>query len=154
MKRIRIKAKDFARELEAGGYSYSVTKKDAVEKLVDKEAGLRLVSINGKVSFFYDSERLIPTLKLLQIDVTLLPAVVVDMGAIKFVVGGADIMRPGIVNINSSISSGTVVAIVDETHGKAIAVGELMYSSEEVLAMEKGKVVKNIHYVGDDIWNV
>ena len=154
MKRIRMKAKEFMRELGASGYSYKVSKKDAVELLVDKSDGLKLVSINSKVSFFYHSDKLLPTLKMLQIDVTLLPAVVVDMGAVKFVVGGADIMRPGIVSVDPAISSGTYVAIVDETHGKAIAIGQLMFDSEELMAMDKGKVVKNIHYVGDLIWNV
>ncbi len=29
-----------------------------------------------------------------------------------------------------------------------------MYSGEELLAMDDGKVVKNLHYVGDSIWNL
>lgn len=81
------------------------------------------------------------------------PCVVVDMGAIKFVTNGANIMRPGIRSFSGSFSKGDVVTVVDERHGKALAVGSAMVDSVEAEKMEKGPVVRNLHYIGDKFWN-
>ena len=37
---------------------------------------------------------------------------------------------------------------------KAIAVGIAEFGFEEMRGMSKGMVVKNLHWVGDEIWNV
>ena len=81
-----------------------------------------------------------------------LPAVVVDPGAIKFVCNGADVMRPGIVRIDGDFAKGARVAVKESTHGKAIAVGEALLASNEMREAAKGAVVKNLHYVGDKLW--
>ena len=93
-----------------------------------------------------------PSLAVLQQKPELLPRVVVDKGAIRFLVNGADIMRPGIIKVES-FSKGAFVVIVDETVGKAIAVGKALVSSQEMIATSQGKVIKNIHYVGDELWS-
>ncbi|MFH0967890.1 MAG: RNA-binding protein [Methanobacteriota archaeon] len=80
--------------------------------------------------------------------------VVVDMGAISYVVNGADIMRPGIKSVSPDIIAGRPVQIVDERHGKPLALGVALFNSEDLLAQEKGKVVKTFHHVGDEIWNI
>lgn len=80
--------------------------------------------------------------------------VVVDMGAISYVVNGADIMRPGIKSVSSDIIAGRPVQIVDERHGKPLALGVALFNSEDLLAQEKGKVIKTFHHVGDEIWNI
>ena len=102
--------------------------------------------------FFYVENRLVPTLKLL-LDTQLLKKITVDMGAIKFVTNGADIMRPGVTKIDEGIRKGEFVVVVDETHGKPLAVCESLYSSEELDSIDSGKVLKNIHYIGDKLWN-
>jgi len=102
--------------------------------------------------FFYVENRLVPTLKLL-LDTQLLKKITVDMGAIKFVTNGADIMRPGVTKIDEGIRKGDFVVVVDETHGKPLAVCESLYSSEELDSIDSGKVLKNIHYIGDKLWN-
>ncbi len=81
------------------------------------------------------------------------PKVVVDMGPIKFVTNGANVMRPGIRSFLGSFAKGDVVVIVDEKHGKALATGSALVGSEEAEKMEKGPVVKNLHYIGDKFWN-
>lgn len=81
-----------------------------------------------------------------------LPTVVVDSGAIKFVCNGADVMRPGIVRIDGDFAKGARVAVKDSIHGKAIAVGEALIPSDEMKQTAKGAVVKNLHYVGDKLW--
>ena len=81
-----------------------------------------------------------------------MPSVVVDPGAIKFVCNGADVMRPGIVKIEGDFDKGARVVVKESTHGKAIAVGEALFTSIELKNAQKGAVVKNMHYVGDKVW--
>ena len=76
------------------------------------------------------------------------------MGAVRFVVNGADIMRPGIVEIQAGIEKDDFVAVVDKNNKKPLAVGIALYSSEEMRVMASGKVIKNIHYVGDELWRM
>ena len=80
--------------------------------------------------------------------------IVVDMGAISFVVNGADIMRPGVKSISPDVKAGRPVQIVDERHGKPLALGIALFDAEELLAQEKGKVIRTFHHVGDEIWNI
>ena len=74
------------------------------------------------------------------------------MGAIKFVINGADIMRPGITEIEEGIVKGDFVVIADEKNKNPLAIGIALYDSGEMKKITSGKVVKNIHYVGDEIW--
>jgi len=77
--------------------------------------------------------------------------VTVDAGAVSFVSNGADVMRPGIVEVDDDISPGDLVAIAEETHGKVLAIGRATEPSYEMLG-EAGKVVESIHHVGDDLF--
>lgn len=78
----------------------------------------------------------------------------VDSGAVGYVVNGADIMRPGIISATDDIRKGMPVQVVEERHGKPLAVCISLYDTTELLAQQKGKSCKNIHYVGDDLWNL
>lgn len=82
---------------------------------------------------------------------SILPKVVVDKGAIKFVVNGADIMRPGITSCETFFKNDLVV-VVDETVGQPIAVAKALYSSQELMDQKKGKVLDTLHHVGDEYW--
>jgi PUA domain protein len=82
-----------------------------------------------------------------------LPKVVVDMGAIRFVCNGADVMAPGIVRYEGTFAKNDLVLVVDIKHGKILALGEMLYNSEEVKGIKQGPVIKNKHYVSDKIWN-
>jgi len=84
--------------------------------------------------------------------VDLLPTVVVDMGAVPHVVGGADIMAPGIRRVTGDFKQGEFLVVVDEKYGKKLAVGKALLDSEGMRGTKKGKVVKNIHWVGDPVW--
>lgn len=80
-----------------------------------------------------------------------LPKVVVDMGAIRFVCNGADVMAPGITEMGV-FSVGDIVVIRDVNYGKALAIGVAIRSSGDIERSKKGKVIKNLHYVGDRLW--
>ncbi|WP_457591793.1 DUF1947 domain-containing protein [Geoglobus sp.] len=77
--------------------------------------------------------------------------VVVDEGAVRFVMNGADIMRPGIVDADSRIAEGDFCYIVVEKKLTPLAVGIALTSGEDMIG-EKGKVVENIHHLNDRIW--
>ena len=77
--------------------------------------------------------------------------VTVDAGAIEFVSNGADVMRPGIVEVDDGIAAGDLVAIAEETHGKILAIGRAQTDSDDMLG-DAGKVVDSIHHVGDDLY--
>ncbi len=79
---------------------------------------------------------------------------IVDMGAIPFVIKGADIMRPGIVSLSEDIRAGSPVVVAEERHRKPLAIGVALYEFAEMQRQEKGKMARNIHYVGDDLWNL
>jgi PUA-domain protein len=111
-----------------------------------------IILMNGEPILFYHETKLIPALKLLQKQ-NFLKKIAVDMGAVPFVIKGADIMRPGIRAIDDDISKDDIVAVVDEKHAKALAVGKALLSTGEMRAASSGKVIKNIHYVGDKVWN-
>jgi PUA-domain protein len=82
-----------------------------------------------------------------------LPAVIVDMGAVPFVCNGADIMAPGIVETIGSFTEGEIVVIRDVVHRKALAVGKAKKTSKEIEESKQGRVIQNLSYVGDKLWN-
>ncbi len=79
------------------------------------------------------------------------PYVTVDMGAVKFVCKGANIMRPGITKF-SDFESGEIVCVVEESQNKFLAVGKAEMSSKELEDTKKGEVIKNMHYISDIFW--
>lgn len=134
-----------------------------------------LLKVNNKVLFFFykevhkeihkednkedQAEKLTPTLKLIlelgeKIKETSIKTITVDKGAVKFVINGADIMRPGITHINEGIKKGDIVIILEETHKKPISICISEASSEELRAMTHGKALKNIHFIGDSLWKL
>jgi len=80
--------------------------------------------------------------------------VTVDMGAVKLVYNGADIMAPGIVDADPAIRPGDLVWVRDERNLRPLAIGEALMSGPEMVASEKGKAVTSIHYVGDPLWKL
>jgi PUA domain protein len=102
----------------------------------------KVVQLDGSLVQFLGDARVIGVM----------PSVVVDPGAIKFVCNGADIMRPGIVRVEGDFDKGARVVVKESTYGKAIAVGEALFNSMELRNAQKGAVVKNMHYVGDRVW--
>jgi len=80
------------------------------------------------------------------------PRIVVDMGAVPYVCKGANIMRPGIRQFIGSFEKGDFVFVVDEKYAKPLAVGKMLCCRDDAERTTKGSVVKNAHYVGDDLW--
>ncbi len=126
-------------------FGFSLDKKGSVH---EAEIDGKKIIFSGDVPLvFLADDRLVPTLK----SRIVLPGVKVDKGAVKFISSGADVMRPGIVGMDE-FNEGDIVYVADSEHGVNLAVGEALASSEEIEKMEKGKVVKSLHYVGDKVW--
>lgn len=155
MKRQHLRRRDI-RGLEESlreryGIDLSLPKKGRVERVALKDTELLIVE--GKPWFFsVDDGRFVPTLHFL-LENQILKSIVIDMPAVRFIINGADVMRPGIVHIDEGITEGDAVCIMDEQHHKPLAVGLALFSSEDMQKLDSGKAVKNIHHVGDDIWN-
>jgi PUA domain protein len=122
-----------------------------VEILESDDGNLFLV--NGNPLFFKTSNLVMPTLLFKKFSSSL-PKVIVDMGAVPYVCKGANVMVPGIVRIDGEFKKNSLVLIIDERHAKHLALGESMYSSDEIRSMKKGVVIKSLHFVSDKIWNL
>jgi PUA-domain protein len=112
-----------------------------------------ILLINGKPTFVKSGENIYPALVSKELfDKT--PKVVVDMGAVPHVCKGANVMAPGIRRFEGQFQKNDLVFVIDEKHGKPLAIGEITYDSEEAKSIKQGVVVKNINYVGDKTWNL
>ncbi|MGI9566814.1 MAG: PUA domain-containing protein [Nitrosopumilus sp.] len=135
-------------------------------KTVSEKWGMRIPKIkNLKVHQILDDAQIITGqgIKILKINDEYLPflsetetlerfpSVMVDMGAVKFMCKGANVMRPGIKKF-TEFQEGDLVCIIEESQHKFLAVGKAMVSSSELENMEKGEVIKNIHYISDKFW--
>lgn len=79
------------------------------------------------------------------------PNVMVDMGAVKFMCDGANVMRPGIRSF-TEFQAGDIVCVIEESKRNFLAVGRAMVHSSEMQAMAKGPVIENLHYISDKYW--
>ena len=116
----------------------------------ETQEGVKVYLLDDEITLFRADGGLYPFLKCPCVD--RLPAVVVDMGAIPYVCNGAGVMAPGIVEIKTPFKEGEIVVVRDVRHGKALSIGKALKSSVEIMSNKKGKVIENLHYVGDRIW--
>ena len=112
----------------------------------------QLLLVDGRPLLFKVKESVLPTLLFTEILIRL-PKVTVDMGAIPHVCNGADVMAPGIVGVEGDFKKGDLILVLDQKHGKPLALGEIQCDSSNFSSIKKGMVVKNLHYVSDKYWN-
>ena len=135
---------------------------DAIDKILPKKnisvakapEYITLIVIDDEILFFQQRDGpLFPTLKLLHKYPQIMPRMQVDKGAVKFILGGANIMCPGFTsaggNISTPIDKGQPVAIYVEGKQHAIAVGITSMSTEEIKNINKGIAVETVHFLGD-----
>jgi PUA domain protein len=119
-------------------------------EVIESEVGL-IYLIGGK-PVLYKAAEVLPMLTFNEF-VAQAPKIIVDMGAVPYVCKGADVMAPGIRRIEGEFGKGDLVVVVDEKHGKALAIGESLYDTQTARSIKKGAVVKTLHYVSDKIWD-
>jgi len=85
--------------------------------------------------------------------VGLFPSVSIDEGAVKYIIKGADVMRPGISKYDDWGEAGKLVVVREDKKGRAAAVGRTAVSSSEMAELKKGNCIRNLHHAGDRYWN-
>ncbi len=105
--------------------------------------GIKILKINNEYLPFLSETQMLEKF----------PHVTVDMGAVKFMCKGANVMRPGI-KTHDEFEKEKIVCIVEESQHKFLAVGKSLVSSAELENMEKGEVIKNMHYISDKFWEI
>jgi len=133
-------------------YDYSFIDNKSFVEIADLE-GFKIIFVDNEPSFMLYENRIFFTLYGINKYKPKKKFVVVDMGAVRFVTNGADVMAPGIVDADRGISEGDPVWVCDEKHRKPLAIGVAIINGEQMVHEKKGKAVKILHYVGDFIWN-
>lgn len=123
-------------------------------EVLETDAGISLYLVDKKPLLMRLGGMVFPTLRGLLEHPFPERKVIVDSGAVPFVIKGADVMRPGITSISDDIQAGMPVQVVEERHGKPIATGIALFDAEEMRAKTTGKVIKTHYYVGDDLWSL
>jgi len=80
--------------------------------------------------------------------------VTVDMGAVRFISNGADVMEPGVTDADIEIQVGEPVWVRDEKNHQPLVVGISLMTGEDMITNHSDKAVKSFHYVGDNLWNI
>jgi len=112
-----------------------------------------LLRENEAITLFIDGG-IVPTVRGLLAFPATKRWVTVDMGAVRFIYNGADVMAPGIVEADPAIRAGDVVWVRDEKNRRPLAVGRAIMDGPTMAREEKGKAIETIHHVGDDLWRL
>jgi PUA domain protein len=157
-----IKRRHFLREKEATQLLNDASKKLNIDfkqlfndKIQVEEANTQIAKIffiNSKPLLAIFNDTLMPTLFSNEI-LDAFPRIVVNMGAVPHLANGADLMAPGVVRIEKDYNKGAYVVVIDERHSKPLAVAIALEDSKTAKGMGRGKIARNIHYVGDKLWN-
>ncbi len=152
----------FLKKREATQLLLSISKKlkTSPKELFGTKTRVESTEIQDGKIFFINSmpllvsykDTLFPTL-LFSEALNRLPKITVNMGAVPYICNGADVMAPGVVQIEGQFQTDEFLLVVDERHHKPLAVGKALYNSEDMKNLKQGKIVENIHYVGDKHWN-
>lgn len=152
----------FLKEKEAKKFLLEVSKTlgTNIEQLLGSKTGVEVNETEIAEVFFFNGRPLLarsdgvlfPTLYFEEL-FSVIPKIVVDMGAVPYVCKGADVMAPGVRAIKGEFEENDLLLVVDERHGKPLAVGVALFGSEDMKALDSGKIVKTLHYVGDKLWN-
>ena len=127
--------------------------KDKARVEVFETESAEIFLVNTKPVLVKTDKNIYPTLKFEEY-LQKAPKVVVDMGAVPYVCKGANIMAPGIKRFEGQFAQNDIVIVIDEKHGKPIAIGETLYDDDKANNVKQGTVVKNLYHVGDKTWNL
>jgi len=127
----------------------SVLKNASMER-AETDDDIDLIFVNGKpLLMIVDGSPFFTVLGAIELSPSR-RLVIVDSGAVRFIVNGADVMCPGIVYADAEIAEGDLVVVAEERHKKPLAIGRALLPGTKMNG--EGKAVKSIHHVGDVIW--
>ncbi|KAJ8502998.1 hypothetical protein ONZ45_g11242 [Pleurotus djamor] len=128
-----------------------------------KEPGTAYLAPNGGDPLWFtigkDSEELIPTVYTLWKQPALLPWISTPAAVIPKLIGGADLMIPGVVRWSPSLVDNQLVAVVQHNpdptkQGYPLAVGHMAVNAQELAKDGKGKAVYVKHAWKDILWDM
>lgn len=111
------------------------------DEIITDDAGWTIVRTGGVYLPFLGNDSLLQKF----------PNVTVDMGAVKFMCNGANVMRPGIRGF-SEFQKDQVVCVAEESRHRFLAVGIAEVPSSDIKSMERGQVIRNMHHISDVLW--
>jgi len=116
-----------------------------------KEKKEKYYFVNDILAFIGDE--LIPTLCAITKLNLQLPYVVVDEGAVKAIVNGADLFVPGIVEYHCECKKDDIILVKTKT-AIPVAVMKVILDKNTAIESRKGKFAINLHHMGDKIWQL
>ena len=142
---LRIRRRQRLRRKEINAYSEAVAAALGVDPFRDRDDidlaeadEWRLLIVDNEVRGILVGDRPFLTIRGLLAYPAARRWVTVDMGAVKFVYNGADVMAPGIVAADPAIKVGDIVWVRDEKNLRPLAVGEALMAGPEMGASEEG----------------
>ena len=60
----------------------------------------------------------------------------------------------GVARKFSDFEKGEIVCVLEESQRKFLAVGKAEMSSKQLDETKKGEVIKNMHYISDNFWEI
>lgn len=142
---------EFSQRLNVAATDLFATPKPGIE--VAETQNAKIYFINGQPTMARRQDTIFPTLRF-NTALQKLAKITVNMGAVAHVCNGADLLAPGIVKTEGNFKTGDYLLVVDERFQKPLAVMTALIDSETAKGLQRGKVAKNLHYVGDAIWNM
>lgn len=118
---------------------------------------LLLLSSSGEVLFFQQRDSAwFPSLRLIHQYPDLCSVWQVDKGAIRHILGGANVFCGGLVSeggkMDVDLKPGQPVVLMAEGKENACAVGMVKMTPDDARANPRGVAVDNIHYLNDGLW--
>src|SRR2546430_13507550 len=154
-RRARLRRKDVTDRLGRLANESGMTALEDGSPIDEAEAGTnRLVLRGDEPIVLLLGDQVAPTVRALLAFPAAKRWVTVDMGAVRFIYNGADVMAPGIVEADPAIRAGDIVWVRDEKNRRALAVGRAIMDGPTMAREEKGKAIQTFHNVGDDLWRL
>ncbi|GJJ09213.1 hypothetical protein Clacol_003435 [Clathrus columnatus] len=127
-----------------------------------KEPGVAYTSLEGEPLWFSlgkASSELIPTVYTLWKKPNLLPVLSTPGSVIPVLLGGADLMIPGVVHKPENVKKTDLVSITADIRdpnlvGPPLAVGMMAIDSNELRGTGRGKAVNVLHVYEDSLWGM
>ena len=144
-------SRELISEIERSSGAHMDVGHSAQVEILEPDTELKFVIIDGRFTFVSQGGGYLPFVGSSEA-VGLFPSATIDEGALKYIVKGADVMRPGITKYDDWGEAGRLVVVREEKKGRAAAVGRAEVPSSEMGALKKGCCIKNLHHAGDKYW--
>ncbi len=142
------------------------TLEEAIDEILPKNSlligkaldNVQVLLVEDEILFFQNKDigPWFPTLRLVHKYPDIMPRMQVDKGAIRFVLGGANIMCPGFTSAGGSmpeeLPAESPVAVYAEGKQHCMALGLTKMSTADIKRVNKGIAVETMHYLADGLY--